>query len=130
MEKSTIPVKRACIAGAAGAAITLLLTFALALCSSRMLLPQGREGVLVRAALFLASVCSALMACRKQSANRAACAAISGGVILAFVLILAVIAKNSSVINISLLFNFLCVIFGVLLGCLLTVKPKKRRKRR
>lgn len=132
MEKNmkSIPVRRSCAAGLIGVALALLLTFAYALCASKFLLPQGREAVYGRAILFLASVCSAYLSCKKQGSEKAVCAGISGAVMLGFVLFLGILTKASSVINISLLYNFLGILFGVLTGCLLTAKHKRRRKRR
>ena len=126
----TVPVRRACAAGAIGVALALLLTFVYALCAGKMLLPQGRDGVYGRVILLIASACAAYLSCRRQSSGKAACAGISGLVMLAYVLFLGILIKASSVINISLLYNFLCIISGAFCGCLLTAKQRRKKKRR
>lgn len=124
------PLRRACAAGLTGVALALILMFAAALCMEHLILPQGSALPAGKIILFLSALCAAYLACVKGEGNRAARAGISAAVLLIFVVFAAVLTKNSSVFNMSLLWNFLCVICGAALGLLVTARRPKRRRRR
>ena len=124
------PLRRACAAGLTGVALALILMFAAALCMEQLILPQGSALPAGKIILFLSALCAAYLACVNGEGNRAARAGISAAVLLIFVVFAAVLTKNSSVFNMSLLWNFLCVICGAALGLLVTARRPKRRRRR
>lgn len=132
MEKKSeaLSLRSTLLCGAAGTALALALILAIALLIVNSLLPQGREGLCSRCALFLGAAAAAWLACRKHASGKAVRAAASCGILLLFVIFLAVLTKNSSVINISLFYNFLCVIFGGFVGCLTTTRHRRRRRKR
>ena len=124
------PLRRACAAGLAGVALALILMFAAALCMERLILPQGSALPAGKIILFLSALFAAYLACVKGEGSRAARAGISAAVLFIFVVFAAALTKNSSVFNMSLLWNFLCVICGAALGLLVTARRPKRRRRR
>ena len=125
----TNDLRRSGIFGGVGVLLALALTFLYALLCSASVLPQGREGLFARGILAIASAVAAWLSYRKRGTGKLLSAAVTGGVILAFVLLLALLTKNSSVINISLLYDLAAITFGVLTGCLLTARHKKRRRK-
>lgn len=124
------PLRRACVAGAIGVALAVILMFVAALCMERLLLPQSGAVPVGKIILFLSAFCAAYLACVKGEGSRAARAGVSAAVLLVFVLLAAVLTRSSSVFNMSLLWNFLCVISGAALGMILTARRPKRRRRR
>ena len=124
------PALRAALIGAAGAAGALLLILLCAFLYSGGTLPQGNEALLGRISLALAALGAGFAACRGQGEGRGAAALVCGGVLVIFALLLGVFAENSSVINMSLILNILCVTFGVFAGFLLSARRRKRRRRR
>lgn len=124
------PLRRACVAGAIGVALAFILLIVAALCMERLLLPQSSTVLVGKIVLLLSAFCAAYLACVKGEGSRAARAGVSAAVLLVFVLLAAVVTKTSSVFNLSLLWNFLCVISGAGLGLILTVRRPKRRRRR
>lgn len=119
-------LRSACRAGMVGIGAALLLLFFCALLSNRMILPEGREGVCGRAALFLAAVLTGYLGARRQKSGKLA----GGAVLLLGVIILAVSEKSSSVFNISLLYDFICITSGTLAGCFLTMRQRRRKRKR
>ena len=122
--------RRSLLAGAIGAALALVLLFLCAWGLAREWLPYGRELLFARAALALSGGLAAYLACRKQIAGKAVCAAESACVPAALLLLLQIITNSSSPFNISLLANVLCVVCGSFAGCLLTVRRSTRRRKR
>ncbi|MCD7860650.1 MAG: TIGR04086 family membrane protein [Oscillospiraceae bacterium] len=92
-----------------GIGAALLLLFFCALLSNRMILPEGREGVCGTAALFLAAVLTGYLGARRQKSGKLPYGFAGGAVLLLGVIILAVSEKSSSVFNISLLYDFICI---------------------
>ena len=93
-------------------------------------MPQGREGVAAHAALLLAALLTGALSCEKGGGIGAG-ALIAAGMLLFAMLLLGIFTKASSVFNISMLANVLCVIFGVFSGCALrSRRPARRRRRR
>lgn len=125
-----IPLRRACLAGLAGVAMALILMFAAALCMERMILPQSSAALVGKLILFLAALCAACLSCAKGEGSRAARAGISAAMLLVFVAFAAVLTKSSSVFNMSLLWNLLCIISGAAAGLILAARRPKRRRRR
>ena len=123
-------VRRSLLAGAVGAALALALLFLCAWGVAREWLPYGRELLFARAAIALSGGLAAWLACRKQSAGKAVCAAESACVPVALLLLLQIITNSPSPFNISLLANVLCVVCGSLAGCLLTARRGGRRRKR
>ena len=124
------PLCRACIAGLAGVALAVILLFAAALCMEQLILPQSGAVLVGKIVLFLSAFCAAYLASVKGEGSRAARAGVSASFLLVFAVFTAVLSKNSSVFNMSLLWNFLCIICGAALGLLLTARRPKRRRRR
>ena len=124
------PLRRACAAGVIGVALALILMFTAAVCMEHLILPQSSALLAGKMILLLSALCAAYLACVKGEGSRAVRAGISAAVLLIFVVFAAVLTKNSSVFNMSLLWNFLCVICGAALGLLLTARRPKRRRRR
>ena len=122
--------RRSLLAGAIGAALALVLLFLCAWGLAREWLPQGRGLLFARAALALSGGLAAYLACRKQSAGKAVCAAESAGIPVAFLLLLQIVTNTLSPFNLSLLANVLCVVCGALAGCLLTARRGARRRKR
>lgn len=129
-KKENTAIKNAVLAGLIAVAVTLLLTFLAAVLCSKEILTQGRGDIYERGILIAASLLAGLLACQNANSGKLLCAAESGGILFLFVIILAVADVTSSAINISLLIDFACIIFGVLAGCLLTARHKKYKKRR
>ena len=123
-------VRRSLLAGAIGAALALALLFLCAWGVAREWLPYGRELLFARAAIALSGGLAAWLACRKQSAGKAVCAAESACVPVALLLLLQIVTNSPSPFNISLLVNVLCVVCGSLAGCLLTARRGGRRRKR
>lgn len=121
---------RACAAGLAGAALAAILLVVAALCMERLILPQSSAAPAGRIILFLSALCAAYFSCVKGEGSRAARAVVSAAVILVFVLFAAVLIESSSVFNMSLLWNLLCVTCGAALGLVLTARRPRRRRRR
>lgn len=124
------PIRRALLAGLGGAAGTLLLVLAEAALCGAGVLPQGREGAWTRAALIFASLLAGWIAGGGAKTGKLYCAGAAAGVMLFFVIILAVVSGNSTPINISLLWNAAGVLCGVFAGGLLSARGKKHRRRR
>ena len=124
------PLRRACAAGLIGVALAVILMFAAAVCLEHLILPQSSAAVVGRIILFLAAVCAAYLSCVKGEGSRAARAGLSAAVLLVFVMLAAAVTKSSSVFNMSLLWNLLCVICGAAAGLFLTARRPKRRRRR
>ena len=122
--------RRSFLAGAVGAAVALALLFLCAWGLAREWLPYGRELLFARAAIALSGGLAAWLACRKQNAGKAVCAAESTCVPVALLLLLQIVTNSPSPFNISLLANVLCVVCGSLAGCLLTARRGGRRRKR
>ncbi len=123
-------LRSACRTGMVGIGAALLLLFFCALLSNRMILPEGREGVCGRAALFLAAVLTGYLGARRQKSGKLPYGFAGGAVLLLGVIILAVSEKSSSVFNISLLYDFICITSGTLAGCFLTMRQRRRKRKR
>ena len=124
------PLRRAIIAGLAGVALAFILLIIAALCMEHMILPQSSAMPVGRIVLIISAFCAAYMGCRKGEGSRAVRGGVSAAALLVFVIFTAVLTKTSSVFNMSLLWNFLCIICGSAGGVLLTARRSKRRRRR
>ncbi len=87
-------LRSACRTGMVGIGAALLLLFFCALLSNRMILPEGREGVCGRAALFLAAVLTGYLGARRQKSGKLPYGFAGGAVLLLGVIILAVSEKK------------------------------------
>lgn len=125
-----IPLRRAIVAGVIGVALAVILLIVAAFCMEHMILPQSSVVPVGRIVLLVTAFCAAYISCAKGEGSRAARAGVSAGVMLVFVVFAAVLTKTSSVFNISLLWNFLCVTCGTAAGVFLTARRPKRRRRR
>lgn len=124
------PLLRACAAGLIGVALAVILMFAGALCMEHLILPQSSAAPVGKIVLFISALCAAYISCVKGEGSRAARAGVSAATLLIFVVLAAVLTKSSSVFNMSLLWNLLCVISGAAVGLVLTARRPKRRRRR
>lgn len=125
-----VPLRRACIAGLTGVALAVILMFAAALCMERLILPQSSAAAAGKIILTLAALCAACLSCVKGEGSRAARAGVSAAVLFVFVTLAAVLTKSSSVFNMSLLWNLLCIICGAAAGLILAARRPRRRRRR
>lgn len=124
------PLRRAVIAGLTGVALAVILMLAAALCMERLILPQSSAAPVGRATLFFSACCAAYISCVKGEGIRAVRAGVSAAALLVFVVFAAVLTKSSSVFNMSLLWNLLCIICGAAAGLVLTARRPRRRRRR
>ena len=125
-----VMLRRACAAGLIGAALAVVLLMAAALCMENLILPQSSASPVGRIVLILSALCAAYLSCVKGEGSRAARAGVSAATLLVFVVFAAVLTETSSVFNMSLLWNFLCVICGAALGLILAARRPKRRRRK
>jgi len=92
-------------------------------------LPQGREGLICRLALLLAATCSGWLSAAGCRRRRLLCALLGEGALLLFVILLGVFTKDNDVLNISLLYSILTLIFGGFLGGVLASAGGRRRRK-
>lgn len=130
MRTDGLPWPRLLAAGAAGLLCALGLILLLALLGADGLIGSGREGLAARGALLLGTALGAGLACRGAGEGRAAAAAIAGGVVLVFVLLLSLLVPGAGLFRLATLKNLLCVIAGSALGCALRPGRRRRRRRR
>lgn len=133
MDKKMTPerrlVRRALCAGLGGVAGTLALTLLEASLCAAGRLPQGREGLWARLALALASAVAGGISAAGAKSGKLTYAAMTAGVLSFFVIILGLLCESSTILNISLLWNLLAVLCGVLTGAMLTARRRRRRRR-
>ena len=128
--RRTLSWPRCALAGGVGlltAGIVLLLLSAVL---ADQILPQGREGLAARGALLLGSAAAGFLSCRKMTEGKLLPALVSAGMMTVFLLFLGIFTTDTSVLNMSMLLDVICVIFGVLIGLLCTGARRGRRKRR
>ena len=128
--KGRRPLFQGGIAAVAGLALLLGLTLLPAAFAAEPLLTKGWESWAARAALLTASWIAGVLACRGQGAERMAAAGVCAGGLSAFLLVLGVFTNHAGILNISTALSLLCVIFGVFLGCALSVPRRRSGKRR
>ena len=119
------PWMAACITGAIGFGLELLLLFLAALLLPEHLLGRGGE-TLSRVLLLTASVLAAWLACRRAPAGKLPAAGCCAGTMVVLLALLCVFTNTSSPFNMSMLLNFLCIIFGAFLGCTITMRRRRR----
>ena len=124
------PLRRAIVAGLIGVALAVILLIIASLCMEHLILPQSSAVPVGRIILFISALCAAYLSCVKGEGTRAVRAGVSAAALLVFVVFAAVLSETSSVLNMSLLWNFLCIICGSAAGVLLTARRSKRRRRR
>lgn len=122
-------ITRACIAGLIGAGLLLVLTLGFACLRIHVPLTEGKETILERILLILSSFLAGRLAIGKRGEQRLLRAGISCLTLTVFLLILAAISENSSVLNISILFDLLCIISGGFCACLHRKSRTGRRKK-
>ena len=122
-------IVRACFAGLIGIGALLLLTLLCAVLGARIPLMEGREGLISRILLLVSSFLAGKLAAGKRGEHRVPLVLISGALLMAFLLILGTISQNSSVFNISIFLDLLCIISGGFCACLIR-KGRRGKKRR
>ena len=122
-------IVRACFAGLIGIGALLLLTLLCAALGDRIPLIEGRERLIARILLLISSFLAGRLAVGKRREHTVALVLISGALLMAFLLILGTISENSSVLNISIFLDLLCIISGGFCACLAR-KGRRGKKRR
>ena len=130
LRKDGLPWPRLLASGAVGLLTALGLILLLALLGADALVGTGREALAARGALLLGTALGSLLACRRAGEGRAVAAAVAGGVPLAFVLLLSLLAPEARLFSLATLKSILCVIAGSLAGCALGARRRRRRRRR
>ena len=124
-----LPLKRVFLAAGVGLVFAMGLILLLSVGYVRQWLPPGREAVYGRIALALAAIPAAFCACRGLGTGRALCAGLTLAVLLTLLALLGLAFCQDTSILPPLLWNLLALLPGTLLGCLLSL-PRKRRRRR
>ena len=132
MERKALafPLRRALLGGALGTLLAIILIFICAVLTEKSVLPQGREAVWGRAALFLGCILAGGAASTGLGRGNLLAAAAGALVPLAAVILFALFTKDSSVLNMSLLYNLVCIISGSFLGYVFLLKRGRRHRRR
>ena len=132
MERSMrpFPLRTAAVCGAVGITSAAALCMLFALLIAHSWLPQGREALLGRCALFASGAVSALLASRRREVGKLPAALGAGVLPLLAALAISLFADVSTDGNMSIFYNALCVICGVLAGCALTIRRRRRGKRK
>ena len=122
------PYLQACFSGLGGVALLLVCLLLCALCTLHIPAAQGKEALLGRAALLLVSFLAIRRAVAGQREHALPAAGICGGVLLAFLLVLALASEHAPVFSTALLFNLLCILAGGF--CALAIGKRRQGKRR
>ena len=120
---------RAWAAGLGGIALLLILLLLCALCALHVPALQGREALLGHAALVLAALAVACAAAGVNQDARPAAVGICLGMLLLFLLAMALASEGSTVANLSMLFSLLCLAGAGLLALMLG-KPRRHGRKR
>lgn len=124
------PLRAAAVCGAIGIALAAALCMLFALLIERSWLPQGNEALLGRCALFVSAAVSGLLASRRREVGKLPAALGAGVLPLLAALAVSLFGGASTDGNMSFFYNALCVICGVFAGCALTVRRRRRGRRK
>ena len=127
-ERAALDWKMPLLRGVIGIPVLLLLLLALAFAFERGAIGQGREVLLSRTALLLASMASALYSARCAMGKKLLSGMLGEGALFLFLLVLGVFTRDSSLFNISLVIAILILISGGFLGSILSAGRRKNKK--
>ena len=126
-----IQLKRIICGSIFGILLTMCCLLLTAMCISRGILQQGREGVWAKIALFLGSFGAGWIALKRANEWKAGAEIICALSMMLFAIAVSLFTGISAPINMSMLWNLICIICGVLLaGVIRGSKRKKRRRNR
>ena len=107
----------------------LVFLFLLSVLLEREFLGQGREAVWCAALLFVTAVIGGWLSAKRAAQKKLLFGLLGDADLAVFLLFLGVFTKNSSVFNISVLYDFIALIFGGLLGSICASGHHRRRRK-
>lgn len=121
--------KRALLRGLLSLPLLLILLLFTAFALERGWLAQGREGAACAACLLIGAFASGKAASGSAAQNKLLYALVGEAPLLLFTVILGILTKDAAPFNMSVLIDFLILIFGAFLSVILSVRGRRKKRR-